>query len=561
MNRLSLIFAICVTATIQPGIGQDTLVKDSPVLTAIDHYVAKTDDSYSWKIISDHTESGLRRVVVDMVSQTWRTADEVDRPKWQHWLLISIPAKSKSNIGMLFISGGGNGGNPPSGPDERTRTIAKATGTVVAELKMVPNQALVFHHDGERRTEDDLVAYTWNQFLKTGDATWPARNPMVKSAVRAMDTITAVTSTDKSQSNQTRVVEKFVIAGASKRGWTTWLTGAVDDRVVGIIPIVIDVLNTQKNMNHHFAAYGFWAPSVGDYVDHRITQQMNHPRMPALLKLVDPWFYRDRLTMPKFILNASGDQFFPPDSSRYYFDDLIGPKHLRYVPNADHSLKNSDAVESLIAYYGLIVAGKPAPEFSWTMQADGAIRVTTADKPKEVRLWQATNPDARDFRLESLGPKYTSTLLSGETEFVGKIDPPTKGWTAYFVELTYDVGGPVPLKVTTDVHIIPDVLPFADKDSSLPYSITLRCVAPNENVANVIKMATHSDIIRSVATDMFFSKSEPANGSPKINVRLNWKPVGRLGSSAESVIGWLKDQGCTDFGYRLESGSVPKEVQ
>ena len=125
---------------------------------------------------------------------------------------------------------------------------------------MVPNQPLVFHGDGKPRVEDDLVAYTWVQYFKTGDPTWPARNPMVKSAVRAMDTITAVMAT---KAGGEVPVNKFVVAGGSKRGWTTWLTGAVDQRVVAIVPIVIDVLNVEKSMRHHYAAYGFWAPSVG----------------------------------------------------------------------------------------------------------------------------------------------------------------------------------------------------------------------------------------------------------------------------------------------------------
>ena len=37
-------------------------------------------------------------------------------------------------------------------------------------------------------------------------------------------------------------VSQFIVAGASKRGWTTWLTGAVDSRVIAIIPIVMGSL-------------------------------------------------------------------------------------------------------------------------------------------------------------------------------------------------------------------------------------------------------------------------------------------------------------------------------
>ena len=49
-----------------------------------------------------------------------------------------------------------------------------------------------------------------------------------------------------------------------------------------------------------------------------------------------PDWYRERFTMPKFIMNSAGDQYLLPDSSRFYFDDLPGEKYLRYVPNTDH---------------------------------------------------------------------------------------------------------------------------------------------------------------------------------------------------------------------------------
>ncbi len=435
--------------------------------TALDRYVAQPDESYRWKIVHRHQVPGLTTYVVDMTSQTWRTPQEVNRTQWQHWLVVSCPDNVSTDTALLFITGGKNGGDPPTGPDERQVSLAQASRSVVATLRMVPNQPLVFHADGQPRTEDDLVAYTWIQFLKTGDPTWPARNPMVKSAVRAMDTVTAVMAQE--QAGRARV-NRYVVAGGSKRGWTTWLTAAVDARVVAIIPIVIDVLNVEKSMRHHYAAYGFWAPAVGDYEEQRVFQYMGTPRMEQLLQLVDPYRYRERLTLPKFILNAAGDQFFLPDSSQFYFADLRGDKYLRYVPNADHSLDGSDAVQSLLAFYLTVLRDKPRPAIQWSFEAEGVIRVTSDTPPAQVTLWQATNPAARDFRLETLGPRYTRTELPAHADgsFVARVPAPDAGWTAFFVELTYDIGEAVPLKLTTAVRVLPDTLPYQHLDPLQP---------------------------------------------------------------------------------------------
>jgi PhoPQ-activated pathogenicity-related protein len=257
-------------------------------------------------------------------------------------------------------------------------------------------------------------------------------------------------------------MDGFVVAGGSKRGWTTWTTAAVDKRVVAIIPCVIDLLNIEPSMLHHYAAYGFWAPSIGDYTAMRIMDWNGTPEYQALMKIEEPYEYRQRLTMPKFIINAAGDQFFLPDSSQFYLNDLPGVKYVRYVPNADHSLKNSDAYETLLACYHAVLNHVALPEFSWKFEGEDTIRVTAKDKPIEAKLWQATNPDARDFRLETLGPQYQNTILEdqGGGNYLGKVPKPAKGWTAFFVELTYRSQCPVPFKFTTSVRVIPDVLPY-----------------------------------------------------------------------------------------------------
>lgn len=440
----------------KPGAGaQSPPVHDD--LTALDKYVSAPDTNYSFHLVTSVPGNGQTAFILEMTSQAWLTTNEVDRPLWKHWLTIIKPDQVTSSTSLLFIGGGGNGGAPPRAADANLGQVAVATKSVVSELKMVPNQPLVFAGETEGRKEDSLIAYTWDKFLRTGDSKWPARLPMTKSAVRAMDTVTAFCGSAEGGGLK---VDGFVVAGGSKRGWTTWATAAVDKRVVAIVPFVIDLLNIEPSMLHHFAAYGFWAPSIGDYTAFHIMDWNGTPEYKALMKIEEPYEYRQRLTMPKFIINASGDQFFLPDSSQFYFNDLPGAKYLRYVPNADHSLKGSDAYQTLQACYSAVLNHEPLPQYSWTLEKDDSMRVTAKDKPTEVKLWQATNPDARDFRMETLGPKWQSAVLHPEGGgYVGKVAEPAKGWTAFFIELTFPSGRPEPFKFTTQVRVVPDVLP------------------------------------------------------------------------------------------------------
>ncbi len=516
-----------------------------PTRTALDRYVHKPDDTYQWTIENVSRAGTTTTIVAEMTSQTWLTPREVDRPRWQHWVTLVIPDEVKSDVGFLMISGGSNDDEPPTTASKEITEIAKATGTVVAELEMVPNQPLIFHGDGIARKEDDLIAYTWDQFLKTGDSRWLARNAMVKSAVGAMDAITEIAKEKRGHD-----VNRFVVAGASKRGWTTWLTGAVDDRVAAIIPIVIDVLNSDASLRHHFAAYGYWAPSLADYAQHHIMPRLDQPQMDELLQLVDPYFYRHRLKMPKLVLNAAGDQFFLPDSSRFYFSQLQGEKHLRYVPNTDHGMGGSDSLDTVLAFYALIASGRERPRFSWHEMEDGGIRVVPVDKPKEVRLYSATNPGARDFRLETLGPAYTSKRLSPRRDgaYVARVEKPAEGWTAYFVELTYDVGLAVPLKLTTGVTVTPDNLPFADRDATQAISITVKCDTQSESMAEQL-LSDSRRFLRST-----YSSADIRTQAVGKTVYLNWSPS-EMEKEAEAIIQWLRREGGGGkINVQLESG-------
>lgn len=79
---------------------------------------------------------------------------------------------------------------------------------------------------------------------------WLPRLPMTKASVRAMDAASAFW-----EAQSGNIISGWIVAGASKRGWTTWTVGAcVPERVIAIVPLVLDELNFVKDISHHFRA-------------------------------------------------------------------------------------------------------------------------------------------------------------------------------------------------------------------------------------------------------------------------------------------------------------------
>ena len=427
--------------------------------TALDRYVKKPDATYKYEIVNTVKGEGYTTFIVDLTSQTWRTPEEVNRTVWKHWLTIVKPDRVATSTGFLFITGGSVGRKAPQSANVSYTENALVTHSVVAELQDVPNEPLRFAGETRDRNEDGIIAYTWIKFMKGGDEEWPLHLPMTKAAVRAMDAISAIMAAPEGGGVK---VEKYVVSGGSKRGWTSWETAAVDPRIAAMIPVSIDTFNLERNFDHHYRVFGFFSEAVKDYEENGVMDWMGTTEFRKLQAVEDPYCYRERFTMPKYMIQAAGDQYFLPDSSRYYFDDLKGEKYLRYIPNTDHGLRNTDARESSLAFYQAVLTGTPRPKFSWKFEANGDIKVTSKTKPEAVKLWQATNPDARDFRLMTIGPAYQGSDLQdqGGGVYVAHPRAPAKGWTAYFVELTYPSGGKYPFKFTTAVRVNPDTEPF-----------------------------------------------------------------------------------------------------
>jgi len=446
----------------------------------LDAYTAQRDDAFGWQVMRTYNDRpGMTGFAIDLTSQRWREDGEVSHPAWTHMMQVIVPDEPRHDTALLLIGGGSRRDQAPRRLDDQLWAIAQATGTVIAAVPNVPNQPLALPEAsgslGPPRYEDDLLAESWVVAKRTDDPGWVIHLAMVESVVAAMDAMQAFLASDEAGGHP---INGFVVAGGSKRGWTTWLTAAVDDRVRAIVPMVIDTLNLPATIRHHYGAYGFFAPAIGDYAGRNLMHELRTPRGEMLRQIVDPYLFRDRLDMPKYVLNTSGDQYFLPDTPRYWIDDLPGQTRLRVVPNWDHAVdRNPDAIFSALGFYQAILNDVELPDVVIEVVEAGddggdavewIVSVNIPDDRVSLRhltLWQGTNPAARDFRQETIGKPFRKRMLlpEGDGKHAGKyrvrVEKPQTGYTAFFVEHRYDVRGQqMPLVFTTQVRVLPDVL-------------------------------------------------------------------------------------------------------
>lgn len=474
-------------ADLDPAFGVRSFTLDLGVIqgTELDEYVQTDDGQYRYEMRATFPYVLFSRTVARvystmMTSQQWRSPGEIaDGLLWTHPVTIIDPAQRVSNTALLFIDGGSRSSQPPTtqaGVDEYLALIAIRSGTPVVHIKNVPSQPIVFADEvtpGDAteqplvlrsRTEDAIIAYSYAKYLDSftagdPDPTWPVLFAMAKAAVKAMDTAQEV------MGGIGRPISDFVVTGASKRGWTTWLTGASDFRVKAVAPIVIDVLNMDEHLQHHRAVYGYWAPAIYDYAQEGVFDRLLpeggggvSPEADALLQLVDPYEYSriGRLNIPKFMTNGTMDQFFVPDASQWYFGGLENENYLNYIPNGDHGLvtdeddldpsSSDNPAGNLLAWHMALTQNEPRPPFTWSLQPDGTIRIDVSPtrRPYEVVLWHATARNSRDFRREARFRADWQSLplapqVTGGTTYIAEAPaPPADGnYTGFFVQLFY----------------------------------------------------------------------------------------------------------------------------
>ncbi len=370
-------------------------------------YISKNEPDYSWKLVDTKTNADKSVIYeLKLISQKWR--DIV----WSHRLKIYIPNNidKRNDLALFMISGSS------SGKDQLAfaATVANGVGAPAALLLDVPNQPL---YEGLR--EDALIAATFMEFITNGHPSDLLLFPMAKSVVKGMDAVTDFCKKDLKLD-----INEFITCGASKRGWTTFLSGVVDKRVKAIVPIVYDNLNLKKQMELQLSDFGKFSEQIADYTKLGIPEMMlsNVPNAAVIGKLVDPYAYIKKLKMPKLLVIGANDQYWPINAINVYYDELPGKTYVHYVPNAGHGLGGKfNRVASVVAELFLTQQGKatmPETNAEYTKSKNIInVKYTTSEKPEKVLAWYALSK-TKDFResewmpveMKGNGKKYSCNI-------------------------------------------------------------------------------------------------------------------------------------------------------
>ncbi|MBF6638479.1 PhoPQ-regulated protein [Rouxiella silvae] len=399
--------------------------------------------------IKEEKLQGVRVRHYRLTFQIPKSEQNFKEDKWLHDVIFYIPDKPYLERSLLIINNGIN--NPSSGQSVAKPTdftvdmlvkLANQTHTIVTSISDIPNQYLIDEKDDKPRKEDDSIAHSWHLFMNDTAKNVPLQLPMTAAVSQAMSLAERVLKEWD--------IKTFIVTGLSKRGWTAWLTAISDPRVDAVVPFVIDLLNQRKALTHMYNVYGGnWPIAFAPYYNENIDTQINTSQFSKLMQVQDPLAYangqyKERLSIPKYIINASGDDFYAPDNAQFYYDKLPGERSLRVIPNSNHYGVKAFAVQTLTYFINRIQQNAKLPDIRVTVEKHSNAETLTlhfSERPVRLSLWSANNPHSRDFRF-ACNIRYQQSALPLPVNNAMQLNLvyPPQGWSAAFIEATFSDG-------------------------------------------------------------------------------------------------------------------------
>lgn len=482
----------------------------------VQQYVQRSDPSYAWQDtglrlsgVDIATRVRWRGYVLNMTSQQWLSPEEVDFPLWWHLLIVVVPERlerpdwaslalefgfTKSDGSLVRIDNRrANSWELDTIEDSitidstnlsdkraeltmvaaRAASVAAQTRALGAVLLNLPNAYETFEADPQhkRRAMDSLRSFAYGSFLQHRSE--PERMvdlPMVKAVVKALDTITAFTSSEAVSSEPAR---RFGVIGASKLGLTTWMAAAADARIEAIAPLAMHAAfedtappDDEAAMLSHMYPHKpglekmLAAAQVFSSYGEVFEVMKNEPQAyQEFAAVVDPTRWADRLQVPMLWAMSANDEVLPCtslDAPRRHLRQFEERASFLQVANCEHGEVINCALPSIVALFRgvLLRAGRPPRLDGVLDDAADTVHLHLAGgtpPPIRVQRWDAVAATAGpagqqqrqrpDFVASRFAAEAVHQTGPGSWNWIARSRPPVNSSassTALFVEAAFE---------------------------------------------------------------------------------------------------------------------------
>jgi PhoPQ-activated pathogenicity-related protein len=204
--------------------------------------------------------------------------------------------------------------------------------------------------------------------------------------------------------------------------------------------MVIEMLNMPEFFKSQLTAYGDYSREISDYVEMQIPQAIESEFGRQVIRMIDPYSYLNKITIPKLIIMAANDPYWTIDAIQNYIAVIPGEYTLHYVPNAGHNMGDKKSVfDVLNTFFYYTLNNQSFPACQWRLTQKKKINLDLKYdnlKLRNITLWQAS-ASTRDLRKS----EWTSANIvssKNKDKINITIDFPKQGYKAFFVELKYE---------------------------------------------------------------------------------------------------------------------------
>ena len=158
--------------------------------------------------------------------------------------------------------------------------------------------------------------------------------------------------------------------------------------------------------------------------------------MKVMFDIVDAYEHRDRMMMPKYVVNAANDEFFLPTDTGYWWDKMPNYYELnRFIllPNTEHSMITGLLGNNLD--FCNILSDKEFSEIlptvnAWISQILLAhIKIAEENGPKEITTIEQRNEVSQQIMSIANIPRFNWTIdpENGDITVMSEVQPVRKG--------------------------------------------------------------------------------------------------------------------------------------